>query len=104
MEVAIPCRDPAAGFQRPPGLTKSPRALYMMSDTAQSQEETMRARTVRKQECPDSHSAHGAPFTGIPNARPETQEWSMPPVELKNLSFDPMTHMEYELPHEPVHE
>jgi len=59
---------------------------------------------VWKKKYPDSHEVHGAPFTGIENARPETLEWAKPPVDLKKLPFDPTDYMEYELPHQPVHE
>ena len=63
----------------------------------------MRQRhTVWKKKFPDSHSVHGAPFTGISNARPETRAWYQPPVNMKNLPFDPTDYLDYELPHQPT--
>ena len=61
-----------------------------------------RRHAIWKEKYPDSHAAHGAPFTGISNARPETREWSTPPVNLEDLPFDPMDYWDYELPHQPI--
>jgi arylsulfatase len=63
----------------------------------------MRQRhVVWKQKYPDSHVVHGAPYTGLANARPETQEWYNLPVNMRDLPFDPTKYMEYELPHQPT--
>jgi arylsulfatase len=63
----------------------------------------MRQRhAVWKKKFPDSHMVHGAPFTGLSNARPETQAWYKPPVNFKDLPFDPTEYLDYELPHQPT--
>ena len=35
-----------------------------------------------RKEVPDARVQRGAPFTGLANARPETREWSKPPVAM----------------------
>jgi arylsulfatase len=57
-----------------------------------------------KKRYPDSHVVSGAPFTGIENARPETREWSKPPVNLQDLPFNVLDYMDYDLPHQPINE
>ncbi len=42
-----------------------------------------------KERYPDSKRAYGAPFTGLSNARPETKALYKPPVQFKDLPFDP---------------
>ncbi len=65
----------------------------------------MRQRhAVWKKKYPDSHAVHGAPFTGLSNARPETQAWYKLPVNMRDLPFDPTKYMEYELPHQPTNQ
>jgi len=65
----------------------------------------MRKRhAVWKEKYPDSHAVHGAPFTGISNARPETKKWSELPVNVKDLPFNPLDYFDYELPHQPIRE
>ena len=65
----------------------------------------MRQRhAVWKEKYADSRAVHGAPFTGISNARPETKEWYTFRVNLKDLPFDPKDYMDLELPHQPVKE
>ena len=39
---------------------------------------------------PNQPAAHGPAFTGLSNARPETLALSRPPVDFKNLPFDPL--------------
>jgi len=61
----------------------------------------MRARHVLwKERYPDSHRAHGPAFTGISNARPETLALSQPPVDLRDLPFNILDFIQYELPWE----
>ncbi len=43
-------------------------------------------------------------FAGIVNARPETKDRYEPPVDMEKLPFDPLDHMEYSLPHQPIHQ
>jgi arylsulfatase A-like enzyme len=49
---------------------------------------------------PDREAPHGPAYTGISNARPETLALSKPPVELKDLPFDPLEFIKHlgELP------
>ena len=61
----------------------------------------MRARhELWKQRYPDSRRAHGPAFTGISNARPETLALSVPPVEMRDLPFNILDFIQYELPWE----
>ncbi len=39
-------------------------------------------------------------FAGIVNARPETKALSRPPVDLKDLPFDPLEYLEHETPYD----
>ena len=64
-----------------------------------SQFNTIRARhELWKKKYPDTPHRRGVPFTGLANARPETKALAEPPVDLKKLPFDPMEHIEHELP------
>lgn len=61
----------------------------------------MRARHMLwKQRYPDADRAHGPAFTGISNARPETIALGEPPVELRDLPFNILDFIQYELPWE----
>ena len=51
-----------------------------------------------KKEYPDRPAARGIPFTGLENARPETQALANPPVDLEKLPFDPLQYVDMELP------
>ena len=51
-----------------------------------------------KQKYPDSLPARGPAFTGLANARPETQALSKPSVNMKDLPFDPLQYLEYDPP------
>jgi len=67
----------------------------------------MRARhELWKKKYPDREAPHGPAYTGISNARPETLALSKPPVDLKDLPFDPLEFIEYlsELPFDPSSE
>ena len=59
----------------------------------------MQARhEIWKKKYPDSPPARGPAFTGLSNARPETQALSKPPIDMKNLPFDPLEYIEYDPP------
>lgn len=59
----------------------------------------MRARhELWKKKYPDARVARGPAFTGLSNARPETEALSKPPVDLKKLPFDPLEYIDYVLP------
>ena len=47
-------------------------------------------RPVWKKKYPDREHKRGPAYTGISNARPETVALSKPPVDYKNLPFDPL--------------
>ncbi len=53
---------------------------------------------IWKQKYPDSESARGVPFTGLENPRTETAQLAEPPVDLSQLPFNPLEHIDYELP------
>jgi arylsulfatase len=62
----------------------------------------MRARhELWKKRYPDKKQAHGPAWTGIANARPETKALLKPPLDLKNLPFDPLQYLGHELPFDP---
>ena len=54
-----------------------------------------------KQKYPDSPPARGPAFTGLANARPETQALSKAPINMKDLPFDPLQYLEYDPPFDP---
>ena len=51
-----------------------------------------------KAEYPDRKAASGVPFTGLQDPRPETAALAKPPANLADLPFDPLQHIDYELP------
>lgn len=62
----------------------------------------MRARhEIWTEKYPHREAVHGPAFTGISNARPETEALSNPPVEWDDLPFDPLEFIEHELPFDP---
>lgn len=48
-----------------------------------------------KKKYPDSKERHGIPFTGIENASDEVKALANPPVDMKNLPFDPFEYVEH---------
>ena len=59
----------------------------------------MKARhDLMKKKYPDKEQAHGIPFTGLSNARPETKALAERPKALDNLPFDYRELIEYKLP------
>jgi arylsulfatase len=93
----------AAAFYHLPTDTREKHPLMVNVFHITESFDRMRQRhAVWKKKYPDSHEVHGAPFTGLANARPETLEWATPPVDLKNLPFNPLDYMDYELPHQPI--
>ena len=67
----------------------------------------MRARhELWKKKYPDREAPHGPAYTGISNARPETLALSKPPVDFKELPFDPLEFIKHlgELPFDPASE
>ena len=94
----------AAAFYHLPTDTREKNPMMVNVFHITESFDRMRKRhAVWKKKYPDSLEVHGAPFTGIENARPETRAWAEPPVDLKKLPFDPTDYLEYELPHQPVH-
>jgi len=69
---------------------------------AESFNKMRKRHAVWKKKYPDSHTVHSFPFTGLSNARPETRAWYEPPVNMKNLPFDPTDYLDFELPHQPT--
>ena len=56
----------------------------------------MRARhELWVKEYPNKEAARGPAYTGIANARPETTAVNTPPVDLKDLPFDPLEYIEF---------
>ncbi len=57
-----------------------------------------------KNRYPDSRERHGVPWTGIANATPEVEALSKPPVNLRDLPFDPLEYIEHldQLPFDPA--
>jgi len=56
----------------------------------------MRARhELWMKKYPNQEAARGPAYTGIANARPETTAVNTPPVDLKDLPFDPLEYIEY---------
>jgi arylsulfatase len=53
---------------------------------------------VWKQRYPDTPPRRGPAFTGIDNARPETEALAQPPVDMDTLPFDPLEYLDHELP------
>jgi arylsulfatase len=47
---------------------------------------------------PNTHGASGPAFTGLSNARPETEALGAPPVDRSKLPFDPLEYLDHELP------
>jgi arylsulfatase A-like enzyme len=93
----------AAAYYFLPNDTREKNALMANVFHFQESFNRMRQRhAVWKKKYPDSHAVHGAPFTGLSNARPETQVWYKLPVNMKDLPFDPTKYMEYELPYQPT--
>jgi arylsulfatase len=92
----------AAAYYHLPTDTREKNPMMVNVFHIQESFNRMRKRhAIWKEKYPDAHVVSGAPFTGISNARPETREWSKPPVEMKNLPFDPTDYMDYDLPHQP---
>lgn len=59
----------------------------------------MRARhELWMKKYPNKPAARGPAYTGLSNARPETQALSKPPVDRKKLPFDPLEYIDHELP------
>lgn len=56
-----------------------------------------------KKSYPDQPAGFGPAFTGLSNARPETIALSRPPVDMKNLPFNPLQYIEHldQLPFDP---
>jgi len=57
-----------------------------------------------KQRYPDSSEKRGIPWTGLANATPEIEALGRPPVNFKDLPFDPLQYIERldELPFDPA--
>jgi arylsulfatase len=56
---------------------------------------------IWKEKYPDKEKAHGVPFTGIENARPETQAIGDTLEQLrKELPFDPLEFIKFKMPEE----
>jgi len=53
---------------------------------------------IWKREYPDRDAASGPAFTGLEDPRPETARLAKPPVDLKELPFDPLQHIDERLP------
>jgi arylsulfatase len=93
----------AAAYYHLPTDTREKNPMLVNALHIQESFNRMRVRhNVWKQRYPDSHVVHGAPFTGIENARPETRAWSVPPVNLEDLPFDFLEYYDFELPHQPI--
>lgn len=56
-----------------------------------------------KKKYPDSHEAHGIPWTGIANATPEVKALAKPQVDRSRLPFDPLEYVKHldQLPFDP---
>jgi arylsulfatase len=62
----------------------------------------MRARhEIWIEKYPHREAKHGPAFTGISNARPETEALSKPPVQWDKLPFDPLDFVDHKLPYDP---
>jgi arylsulfatase len=51
-----------------------------------------------KEKYPDSPAKRGVALTGLENARPETQALSNPPVNFKEMPFNPLKYIEVDPP------
>ena len=56
------------------------------------------------QKYPNWQEDKGPAYTGIANARPETLALTTPPVNFRDLPFDPLEYIEYDLPFDPASE
>ncbi|MGI9667892.1 MAG: sulfatase-like hydrolase/transferase [Acidimicrobiia bacterium] len=73
-------------------------ALVPYMSTSSSFTRMRKRHEIWKQKYPDRATKHGAPFTGIENARPETVALAEPPVDLEALPFDPLEYINWDLP------
>jgi arylsulfatase len=53
---------------------------------------------IWKTKYPDWPATRGPAFTGLANARPETEALSEVPAYMQNLPFDPLEYIEYDPP------
>ena len=93
-----------AGFYFLPSDTREKTPMLVNLIHLKSPFNRMRLRhELWKKKYPDLPERHGIPWTGIENATPEIQAMSKPPVDLKNLPFDPLEYVEHldELPFDP---
>jgi arylsulfatase len=83
-------------------LYTDPREMFPMLipllHTSSAFNKMRKRHEIWKEKYPDSKSARGVPFTGLENPRPETAALAKPPVELKDLPFNPLEYIDYDLP------
>jgi len=91
----------AAGFFFLPSDPREKSPMLVNLIHLKSPFNRMRVRhDLWKKRYPDQKERHGIPWTGIENATPEVKALAKPPLDLKQLPFDPLEYIEHldELP------